>query len=227
MPISRLVRFIPRVLASSPSPSSARAIPSIGEPTDPLQDVGLASYSGADIEVDVYSGTSVLSPGSNTGRREMVDRLLSPLSPHEVGTVRCIGLNVRSPRSLSYSILSFRPPHLSLTSHFTSSYVITRADKQYHRHAAEMSMEKPTLPTLFLKPATALGDPYPAPTILPRAFLQDNAADYEAELAVVIGKDCKDVSEDQAMDYVLGYVSSSLLLSWSKADVAFQARQGT
>lgn len=55
-----------------------------------------------------------------------------------------------------------------------------------------------------MKPSTALGDPFPAPTVLPKAFAQEDSADYESELAVVIGKDCKDVSEANAMDYVLG-----------------------
>ncbi|KAI9637756.1 putative mitochondrion protein [Dioszegia hungarica] len=177
MPISRLIRFIPRALSSTSSsssalPSLARAAPLIGEPVDPELDVGLATYSNQDVEVDVYSGTSVLAPGSKTGKREMVGRLLSPLAREEVGTIRCIGLN-------------------------------------YHRHASEMDMSPPPLPTLFLKPSTALGDPYPAPTILPKAFEQDNAADYEAELVVVIGKDCKNVGEEEAMDYVLGYTAAN------------------
>lgn len=62
----------------------------------------------------------------------------------------------------------------------------------------------PETPTLFLKTSNAIGDPYPAPTVLPRAFVKDNAADFEAEVAIVIGKKVKDVSEDEALDYVLG-----------------------
>lgn len=58
-----------------------------------------------------------------------------------------------------------------------------------------------------MKPATALSDPFPAPTVLPKAFEKDDSADYESELAVVLGKDCKNVSEADAMDYVLGLVS--------------------
>lgn len=34
-------------------------------------------------------------------------------------------------------------------------------------------------------------------------------ADYESELGVVIGKDCKDVTEEQAMEYVLGYTATN------------------
>jgi 2-keto-4-pentenoate hydratase/2-oxohepta-3-ene-1,7-dioic acid hydratase in catechol pathway len=67
-----------------------------------------------------------------------------------------------------------------------------------------MGMETPDVPSVFYKPANALGDPYPAPTILPKAFLGDDAADYESEVALVIGKTAKNVSEDEAMDYLLG-----------------------
>jgi 2-keto-4-pentenoate hydratase/2-oxohepta-3-ene-1,7-dioic acid hydratase in catechol pathway len=55
-----------------------------------------------------------------------------------------------------------------------------------------------------MKPSTSLADPYPSPTILPTAYLGDDAADYEAELVVVIGRDCKDVEEGDVGDYILG-----------------------
>jgi hypothetical protein len=81
---SRLVRFLPK----------SSSTPLIGEPVDAEQDVGLASYAGETIEVDVFSGSSILSPGERTGKKEVVERLLSPLAQNEVGTIRCIGLNV-------------------------------------------------------------------------------------------------------------------------------------
>lgn len=74
----------------------------------------------------------------------------------------------------------------------------------YISHAKEVEMQLPDVPTLFMKAATALADPYPAKTIIPRPFVADNAADYEAEVAIVIGKDCKNVTKDQALDYFLG-----------------------
>lgn len=70
-------------------------------------------------------------------------------------------------------------------------------------------MAIPTVPVLFMKPSTALADPHPAPTVIPKAFVKDNAADYESEVAVVLGKPCKNVSEEDAMDYVLGCVAVS------------------
>ncbi|KZO93662.1 putative mitochondrion protein [Calocera viscosa TUFC12733] len=79
----------------------------------------------------------------------------------------------------------------------------------YLKHAQEAGMAIPKVPVLFLKPATALAGPYPEPTVIPKSFVQDNAADYEAELAVVIGKKAKNVSEAEALDHVLGYTSSN------------------
>lgn len=65
-------------------------------------------------------------------------------------------------------------------------------------------MDTPDVPSVFMKPANALADPYPAPTIIPAAFVKDDAADYEAEVAIVIGKTAKNVSEESALDYLLG-----------------------
>jgi hypothetical protein len=82
---SRLVRFHPK---------SAPTTILIGEPVDRELDVGLASYRDEPIRVNVYSGSSVLDAGSQTGKEEILERLLSPVAKHEVGTIRCIGLNV-------------------------------------------------------------------------------------------------------------------------------------
>ncbi len=57
------------------------------------------------------------------------------------------------------------------------------------------------------KPNTSLGDPWPAPTVLPKITQTDDCGDYESELAVVLGKTAKNVSESDAMDYVLGYTA--------------------
>lgn len=59
------------------------------------------------------------------------------------------------------------------------------------------------------KPNTALGDPWPAPTVIPKITQADDCGDYESELAVVIGKQAKNVSESTAMDYVLGYTAAN------------------
>lgn len=81
---SRLVRF----------QSASSAAPLIGEPVDQSLDVGLATFEGKPVEVRCYSGQSILDAGEPTGETATVSRLLSPLAEEEVGTIRCIGLNV-------------------------------------------------------------------------------------------------------------------------------------
>lgn len=66
-----------------------------------------------------------------------------------------------------------------------------------------------TLSCIYRKPATSLGDPWPAPTIIPKFSLVDDTADYESELCVVIGKTAKNVNEEDALSYVLGYTASN------------------
>lgn len=70
-------------------------------------------------------------------------------------------------------------------------------------------MALPDIPVVFMKPSTALADPYPAPTIIPKFTLKDDCCDYESELTIVIGKKCKDVTEAEALEYVLGYTAAN------------------
>jgi len=71
----------------------------------------------------------------------------------------------------------------------------------YRSHIEEMKLPIPSVPLIFLKPSTAVIGPGDK-IILPRGW---DRIDYEGELAVVIGKKVKDVSEAQAKEYVLGY----------------------
>ncbi|MCE5303836.1 MAG: fumarylacetoacetate hydrolase family protein [Planctomycetaceae bacterium] len=77
----------------------------------------------------------------------------------------------------------------------------------YRRHAAEGGAKIPQFPVLFMKPTAAVQNPGD-PILLPR-HLRSDEVDYEAELAVVIGRRCKNVSRDRALDYVLGYTCAN------------------
>jgi acylpyruvate hydrolase len=70
----------------------------------------------------------------------------------------------------------------------------------YRSHILEMDRELPTSPTLFSKLPRAMADPY-ADITLPTSSQQ---VDYEAELAVVIGKSGRDIRPNAAWDYVAG-----------------------
>ena len=78
----------------------------------------------------------------------------------------------------------------------------------YRDHAAEANMPIPKEPVLFIKPRTALNGPHPARINVP-AVAQDGTSDYEAELSFVLGKSGRDIPEDKAMEYVLGYTASN------------------
>jgi 2-keto-4-pentenoate hydratase/2-oxohepta-3-ene-1,7-dioic acid hydratase in catechol pathway len=71
----------------------------------------------------------------------------------------------------------------------------------YANHAAESGMEIPDRPLLFLKPPNALAA-HGSTVTLPAG---KERVDYEAELGVVIGEQCRHVSEDEAMDVVAGF----------------------
>jgi len=73
--------------------------------------------------------------------------------------------------------------------------------KNYRDHAAEMGGEAPEEPLLFLKPSTSVigsGDPIDLPW-------QSEQVEHEGELAVVVGRMCKDVPVDRVNDVIFGY----------------------
>jgi len=71
----------------------------------------------------------------------------------------------------------------------------------YRRHAEEAKLPIPSVPLIFLKPSTAVIGPDDS-IILPHLWRR---VDYESELGVVIGRKAKDVTEDKAKEYVIGY----------------------
>lgn len=78
---------------------------------------------------------------------------------------------------------------------------IVCSGRNYAKHAEELGNEVPDRPLLFLKPPNALaghGDTVTLPAGKERI-------DHEAELCVVIGEQCRNVSEDEAMRVVAGY----------------------
>ena len=73
----------------------------------------------------------------------------------------------------------------------------------YIDHAKELKMDLPDQPLIFIKPSTSVIGPFDD-IIYPECV---ERLDYEAELAIVIKKPCKDVSAKEAGDYILGYTS--------------------
>jgi 2-keto-4-pentenoate hydratase/2-oxohepta-3-ene-1,7-dioic acid hydratase in catechol pathway len=77
----------------------------------------------------------------------------------------------------------------------------------YRRHAAEAGANIPDYPVVFMKTLNTVQRPY-GPIVLPQ-HLASSEVDYECELAVVIGKTCKNVSKSEALNYVLGYTCAN------------------
>jgi 2-keto-4-pentenoate hydratase/2-oxohepta-3-ene-1,7-dioic acid hydratase in catechol pathway len=77
----------------------------------------------------------------------------------------------------------------------------------YRAHANETGAKLPVHPVLFMKNPAAVqnpGDPIELPT-----HLASHSVDYECELAVIIGKSCKNATPETALDYVLGYTAGN------------------
>jgi 2-keto-4-pentenoate hydratase/2-oxohepta-3-ene-1,7-dioic acid hydratase in catechol pathway len=75
----------------------------------------------------------------------------------------------------------------------------------YKDHAEEMKMELPDEPIIFLKPnSSIIGDR--EHIIIPE---QSKKVEYEAELAIIIKKECKNASLKMAKDYIFGYTCAN------------------
>ena len=94
--------------------------------------------------------------------------------------------------------------------------------KNYADHAAEMGGEAPTAPLMFFKPSTSVigpGDPIRMP---------DTRVDYEGELAVVIGRLCREVPVERVPEVVLGYTCANDVTArdWQQQDGQWSRAKG-
>jgi 2-keto-4-pentenoate hydratase/2-oxohepta-3-ene-1,7-dioic acid hydratase in catechol pathway len=85
--------------------------------------------------------------------------------------------------------------------------VILCIGHNYRKHVEETGAQMPQHPVLFLKNLGAVQNP-DDPIVLPTKLPSDEV-DYECELAVVIGKKCKNVSKAEALNFVLGYTAAN------------------
>ncbi|WP_141012842.1 fumarylacetoacetate hydrolase family protein [Nocardioides sambongensis] len=96
--------------------------------------------------------------------------------------------------------------------------------KNYAAHAAEMDSEVPPEPLMFLKPNTSVIGP--GDTIYyPR---QSQQVDFEGEVAVVIGRICRDVPAEKATDVIYGYTIANDVTArdLQRSDVQFTRAKG-
>lgn len=88
--------------------------------------------------------------------------------------------------------------------------------RNYADHAAEMGGEVPPEPLVFLTPNTAVIGPGD-PIVLPRG---EHEVHYEGELAVVIGRVCKDVPAERVAEVIVGYTCANdvSVRDWQRGD---------
>ncbi|KAF4954298.1 hypothetical protein F66182_18406, partial [Fusarium sp. NRRL 66182] len=72
----------------------------------------------------------------------------------------------------------------------------------YKTHILETGRPLPTCPTVFTKPGPAVAD-HDSPIPIPK--IAQEQCDYEGELVIVIGQDGKNITAENALDYVAGY----------------------
>jgi 2-keto-4-pentenoate hydratase/2-oxohepta-3-ene-1,7-dioic acid hydratase in catechol pathway len=96
--------------------------------------------------------------------------------------------------------------------------------RNYAAHAAELGHELPEEPMMFLKPNTSVSGPND-PIFYPR---QSQEVHYEGELAVVIGRICRDVPPEQATDVIYGYTIANDVTArdLQRSDVQFTRAKG-
>ena len=81
--------------------------------------------------------------------------------------------------------------------------------RNYAKHAAELGNERPDAPLIFHKnPASVIGndDSIVIPSI---CQIPDHGVDYEGELAVFIGHDCRDISKSEALAVISHYATAN------------------
>ncbi|KAJ5248330.1 hypothetical protein N7524_012290 [Penicillium chrysogenum] len=147
-----------------------------GEPILSKPDLDLGYVTEKDrLQARVIVGDDILDETGVTRVSDeivTVRRILSPLAPSDVPTIRGKSTNLQE-----------------------LSELITAVQ--------QAKRTPPPFPFIFFKPQTTILD-HGDNVVIPK-IAQDDQADYEGELTIVIGKDAKDVSQENALDYVAAY----------------------
>jgi 2-keto-4-pentenoate hydratase/2-oxohepta-3-ene-1,7-dioic acid hydratase in catechol pathway len=146
----------------------------------------------ARFSIDGNVGFGVVEGGRPTAGSEDMDALtLDIIKGHPFGEFDLSGQKV------PLSEVRLLPPVLPSK--------VVAIGRNYAEHAAEMGNEVPEVPLTFLKPSTSVvgpGDPITYPL-----FSAD--VHHEAELAVVIGRMCREVPPERVPDVILGYTCAN------------------
>jgi 2-keto-4-pentenoate hydratase/2-oxohepta-3-ene-1,7-dioic acid hydratase in catechol pathway len=99
--------------------------------------------------------------------------------------------------------------------------------RNFADHAAERGADVPERPMLFTKNPMALGT-HEEPIIIPACCTEPEQVDYEAELAIIIGKPAKNLTHLNALDHVMGYTCANDVSArwWQKKGAGGQFHRG-
>lgn len=177
--------------------------------------VGMAYAKNVPIYAHVLSGHSPWTLQGRTGQVVQVDEVSPSVNVHpcpqsisdrqhfthrskQGWPCRMTSKTLRSLSSLSQLLSPISPNQAGTVRAIGLSYV---------DHARELNQPLPSAPSVFFKPPTTIANPGEAIPV-PRCAQHDEV-DYEVELAVVLGRDCKNVAPDQAIDFVLGWTCAN------------------
>lgn len=107
--------------------------------------------------------------------------------------VVCLDRSLSFDRPIPLSEIQLLPP--------VAPTKVVCAAVNYRSHAAEVGREVPDEPVIFFKPPSAV-IPAGQPIVLPRTSAR---VDYEAELAVVMGRQCRHAAPDKVAEHIFGY----------------------
>lgn len=156
--------------------------------------VGQARADGARREAAAEPGAA--EPGAAEGAGEPGGLVVAEIDGHPFGP----GAGRLTLTGTTHPLIDVR-----LLAPVVPSKVVA-VGKNYADHAREMGGEPPAEPVLFLKPSTSVcgpRDPVAYPEKLSRHV------DFEGELAVVVGRLCRDVPAEQASAVVFGYTCAN------------------
>jgi len=115
---------------------------------------------------------------------------------------------------------TYKVENVEILAPLTSPPKIICLGLNYYDHAAEQNAKIPDEPIIFMKPRTAITGPN-KPIVKPNIVKK---LDYEAELAIVIGKKGKNIPVEKAKEHIFGY---TILNDVSARDIQFKDRQWT
>jgi len=170
--------------------------------------VRIARYSyGGDVQFGIVEG-SVEDPAGGSVAGAAEGATIEAIDGHP------FGLPARSGHRVPLADVRLLAPMLPSK--------VVAVGRNYVDHAKELGNAAPTAPMLFHKPATSVVGPHDL------IQMPDTRVDYEGELAVVVGRLCRDVPTQRALDMVLGYTCANDVTAreWQKSDGQWARAKG-